>query len=85
MEVAPPWMMKQHKAAVNVFNWCPFHHGLLASGGGTADRTIKLWNLNSGALLNSLDTGLQVFFLLWSKHQRELCSSHGFSENQLIL
>lgn len=84
-EVAPRLLLKQHKAAVKALDWCPFHRGLLATGGGTADRTIKLWNSNSGAMLNSLDTGSQVCAILWSQHQRELCSSHGFSENQLIL
>lgn len=84
-EVAPRLLLKQHKAAVKALDWCPFHRGLLASGGGTADRTIKLWNSNNGAMLNSIDTGSQVCSVLWSKHQRELCSSHGFSENQLIL
>lgn len=84
-EVSPRLVLKHHKAAVKALDWCPFRRGVLASGGGTADRTIKIWNSNSGALLNSLDTGSQVCSLLWSKHQRELCSSHGFSENQLIL
>ncbi len=84
-DVSPRLMLKQHKAAVKALDWCPFRRGLLASGGGTADRTIKLWNSNSGAVVNSLDTGSQVCSLVWSKHQRELCSSHGFSENQLIL
>jgi cell division cycle 20, cofactor of APC complex len=83
--VAPRLVLKQHKAAVKALDWCPFNRGLLASGGGTADRTIKLWNSNSGAMLKSIDTGSQVCSVLWSKHQRELCSSHGFSENQLIL
>ena len=81
----PRAILTQHQAAVKALAWCPFHRGLLASGGGTADRTIKFWNSNSGAMLNSVDTGSQVCSLLWSKHQRELCSSHGFSENQLIL
>jgi cell division cycle protein 20 (cofactor of APC complex) len=27
----------------------------------------------------------QVCALLWSKHNKELVSSHGFSENQLVL
>ena len=84
-EMAPRLLLTQHKAAVKALDWCPFHRGLLASGGGTADRTIKFWNSNSGAMLNSIDTGSQVCSVLWSKHQRELCSSHGFSENQLIL
>ena len=33
---------------------------LLASGGGTLDRTIKFWNTGTGSLLNSVDTGSQV-------------------------
>jgi len=81
----PRLVLKQHKAAVKALDWCPFNRGLLASGGGTADRSIKLWNSNNGAMLKSIDTGSQVCSILWSKHQRELCSSHGFSENQLIL
>eukprot|EP00977_Amphora_coffeiformis_P005949 scaffold1267_cov171-Amphora_coffeaeformis.AAC.25 len=81
----PRLILKQHKAAVKALDWCPFHRGLLASGGGTADRTIKFWNSSSGAVLNSIDTGSQVCSIAWNKHQRELCSSHGYSENQLIL
>jgi cell division cycle protein 20 (cofactor of APC complex) len=84
-EHAPRLILQQHKAAVKALDWCPFHRGLLASGGGTADRSIKFWNSTSGALLNSIDTGSQVCSIVWSKHQRELCSSHGYSENQLIL
>ena len=58
----------------------PGSSNLLASGGGTADRTIKFWNASSGAVLQSVDTGSQVCSLLWSKHQKELVSSHGFSQ-----
>jgi len=83
--MAPRLVLTQHKAAVKALDWCPFHRGLLASGGGTADRSIKFWNSSSGAMINSVDTGSQVCSLLWSKHNRELCSSHGYSENQLIL
>jgi cell division cycle protein 20 (cofactor of APC complex) len=83
--VQPRLLLTQHKAAVKALAWCPFRRDLLASGGGTADRTIKFWNSNNGTILNSIDTGSQVCSLLWSRHQRELVSSHGFSENQLIL
>jgi len=85
--VQPRLLLTQHKAAVKALDWCPFNRGLLASGGGSADRTIKFWNTSSmtGTLTNSIDTGSQVCSIIWSKHQRELCSSHGFSENQLIL
>ena len=33
-----------HTAAVKALGWSPHQRGLLASGGGTADRTIKFWN-----------------------------------------
>ena len=33
---------------------------LLASGGGTADRTIRFWNTSSGTLRNTVDTKSQV-------------------------
>lgn len=81
----PRLLLTQHKAAVKALDWCPFNRGLLASGGGSADRTIKFWNTTSGSLMQSVDTGSQVCSLIWSKHQKEICSSHGFSENQLIL
>lgn len=33
-----------HKAAVKAVAWSPHTRGLLATGGGTADRCIKFWN-----------------------------------------
>ena len=37
-----------HSAAVKAIAWSPHQHGLLASGGGTADRTIKFRNTITG-------------------------------------
>lgn len=74
-----------HQAAVKALAWCPFQSNLLASGGGTADRCIKFWNTTTGAMLNSIDTHSQVCALQWNTHERELLSSHGYSQNQLCL
>ncbi|KAG0475290.1 hypothetical protein HPP92_014976 [Vanilla planifolia] len=74
-----------HNAAVKALAWCPFQSNLLASGGGGTDRCIKFWNTLTGACLNSIDTGSQVCGLLWNRNERELLSSHGFTENQLTL
>lgn len=82
---APRLKLLQHKAAVKALAWCPWERHLLASGGGTADRTIKFWNSANGKLLNSVNTGSQVCGLVWSKTDRELLSSHGFSQNELCL
>jgi len=75
----------QHQAAVKALAWCPFQHNLLASGGGTSDRSIKFWNTQTGAMLSSVDTHSQVCALQWNRHHRELLSSHGYSQNHICL
>ncbi|AED93702.2 cell division cycle 20.2, cofactor of APC complex-like protein [Arabidopsis thaliana] len=76
---------EEHTAAVRALAWCPFQASLLATGGGVGDGKIKFWNTHTGACLNSVETGSQVCSLLWSKSERELLSSHGFTQNQLTL
>ncbi|KAH1260706.1 Cell division cycle 20.1, cofactor of APC complex [Glycine max] len=65
---------KDHCAAVKALSWCPYDSSVLASGGGTEDRSIKLWNV----------CGLE-----WNRHHKELLSGHGFStsahHNQLCM
>ncbi len=46
---------------------------------------IRFWNTSTGACLNMIDTHSQVCSILWSKHSKELVSSHGFSQNQLVV
>jgi len=75
----------EHTAAVKAIAWSPHQHGLLASGGGTADRCIRFWNTLSNTCLNCIDTGSQVCNLMWSKNCNELVSTHGYSLNQIIL
>lgn len=50
----------EHTAAVRALAWCPFQSNVLASGGGTADRCIKLWNTQTGKCTSSTDSGSQV-------------------------
>ena len=75
----------EHVAAVKAIAWSPHQHGLLASGGGTADRCIRFWNTLTGQPLQSIDTGSQVCNLAWSKHANELVSTHGYSQNQILV
>jgi len=74
-----------HQAAVKAIAWSPHQHGLIASGGGTADRCIKFWNTSTGSVLQSVDTGSQVCNLAWSKNVNEIVSTHGYSQNQIIV
>jgi WD40 repeat protein len=69
----------QHQAAVKALAWCPLQSNLLATGGGSADGHIRLFNSCSGELLSEKSVGSQVCSLLWSKRDFELLSGHGFA------
>lgn len=75
----------EHTAAVKAIAWSPHVHGLLASGGGTTDRCIRFWNTTTNSHLSCMDTGSQVCNLVWSKNVNELVSTHGYSQNQIIV
>jgi WD40 repeat protein len=67
--------LQGHGAAVKALAWSPHARGRLATGGGTADRCIKLWNASTGVNLNSVDTGSQVCALAWSSAEDALVST----------
>ncbi|XP_030851557.1 fizzy-related protein homolog [Strongylocentrotus purpuratus] len=82
---SPVQQYTEHSAAVKAIAWSPHQHGLLASGGGTADRCIRFWNTLTSQPLNYVDTVSQVCNLAWSKHDNELVSTHGYSQNQILV
>ncbi|ADM11286.1 WD40 domain-containing protein [Encephalitozoon intestinalis ATCC 50506] len=80
-----------HKAAVKAISWSPLSPNLLVSGGGTADKTIKLWDMNlvnssrsSSCLIRSVDYGSQICNLRWLKSNKIL-STHGYSKDDIRL
>ncbi len=85
LDTRPLYKFSEHTAAVKAIAWNPHQRGILASGGGTADQHIKIWNTIHGTRLYDIDTESQVCNLAWSKNSNELVSTHGFSENQIII
>ncbi|KAJ2318489.1 substrate-specific activator of APC-dependent proteolysis, partial [Coemansia sp. RSA 2681] len=81
----PLFRLAEHHAAVKALAWCPTRPALLASGGGTEDRCIRLWNTHEGTALAAHDTRSQVCNLAWSRDGEELVSTHGFSENHVVV
>ena len=74
-----------HLAAVKALSWCPWSTILLASGGGTADGQLRIWNAQSGKCISQEDTGSQVSGIVWSERYREIATSHGHKKNQLSI
>lgn len=74
-----------HTAAVKALAWSPHQQNILASGGGTADKTIRFWNMKTMQNTSIQCTGNQVCNLVFSKNSNELISTHGFSLNHIYL
>ncbi|KAM0751361.1 WD40 repeat-like protein [Meredithblackwellia eburnea MCA 4105] len=85
MTSAPKMTKTNHTAAVKALAWCPWNSSLLATGGGSSDRTIHFWNTTTSARLNSLPTPSQVTSLIFNPHSREILSSHGIPDHQLSI
>jgi len=47
--------------------WSPHTHGLLATGGGTADRWIRIWDTLTNERIGNYETGSQVWSMIFSK------------------
>jgi len=84
-EVNPLFLFKEHTAAVKAVSWCPWQNNVLATGGGTADGKIKIWNIYNGNVLQTVDAKSQISSIIWSKDFKEIISSHGYSLNQLTV
>ncbi len=74
----------EHRAAVKALAWCPTRRDFLASGAGTADRRVQIWNTITGARVASCSTGAQVTGLTWAPDgTSELVASLGWSTTDL--
>merc|ERR1719469_977928 len=85
MQHAPLHTLTEHRAAVKALRWCPWQRNMLATGGGSADRQVCIWNASSGRLAKSADAESQVTDVLWGLQEKELVTAHGCSRNQLSL
>jgi len=83
--IKPLLVNNYHMAAVKAMAWCPWQRHVLATGGGTKDKTIKIINCDSNKIIKNVQTGSQVCALLWNKKEREIISSHGFNKNQITI
>jgi len=74
-----------HTSAIKAIDWSPHKFGFLLSGGGTQDRTIKLWSTQTMQLMESIDTASQVCNIAFSRNSNEFVSTHGYSDNLILV
>ncbi|KAJ3044260.1 hypothetical protein HDV00_002580 [Rhizophlyctis rosea] len=79
----PALTFDRHTAAVKAIAWHPTKHRVLASGGGTADKHIRFWDVSEGKSMGHHNTESQVCNIAWHKTTDQLVSSHGYSNNHV--
>jgi len=65
--------------------WCPWQPSLLATGGGTNDATINVWNSTTGARVHSLRTPSQITTIHWAVQKKEILTTHGYPTNSIMV
>ncbi|KAI9306844.1 WD40-repeat-containing domain protein [Cunninghamella echinulata] len=81
----PKFTKRTHFGAIKALAWCPWNNHVLATGGGREDKNIHFWNVSTTTRVHSVSTGSQVTSLHWSKHYKEIVSTHGYPNNQITL
>ena len=72
-----------HTSAIKALDWSTHKFGYLLSGGGTQDMSLKLWNINTMTLIDSIDTSSQICNIAFSKISHEFITTHGFKNNYI--
>ncbi|KAI6171868.1 WD-REPEATS-REGION domain-containing protein [Aphelenchoides besseyi] len=75
----PIYSFDDHVGCIKAVEYVPFLSGsnsrvnMVATGGGTSDNTVRLWNLSTGKEHISLDVGSRVSGLAFNNLYREMC------------
>lgn len=72
---------RSHISFVHSMSWSPRDSDLIATAGGQYDKSIKIWNVQTGQIQKEVNTGAQVCNLFWSKAFNELITTQGYPTN----
>lgn len=78
-------ILKGHESAVKAMDWCPWKTNVLATGGGSKDKSIRFWNVEDGVTVKKTEVSSQVCAIKYCNKYKEIISGHGFQENDLRL
>lgn len=78
-----PFMKENLQGSVKALGWSNKQYGILASGGGVNDNTLRMWNSNNKEIISSRDTGSQICSLVFSSLTNDVITSHGIPDNEV--
>ena len=74
-----------HSSAVKALDWCKWKSNILCTGGGSKDKTLRVWDAMGGKEIKKINTDSQICSLHYLTKYKELVTSHGFLQNDLKL
>lgn len=74
----------KHAACVKALSWSPKNRNQIVTGGGFLDCSLKIWDLNSGAVVARTNATTQVTGLHWSAKLESILSFHRDGSNVRI-
>lgn len=77
--------LEGHVAAVKALAWSPHKSSLLGTGGGSTDKSIRFWNTIEMECVKVCETGSQVCNMTFSCSTDEVVSTHGYSQNSIMV
>jgi cell division cycle 20-like protein 1 (cofactor of APC complex) len=77
-------IFREHAATTKGIAWSPLESNLIATGGGTADRRILLWDIGTLDIKQEVDSKSQVGGLQFTR-DGDLISLHGYSQNEVTI
>ena len=72
-----------HEGPVRAIDWSPIKKNQFASGGGSTDKMLKLWDLNKKKLKDQVFTGAQICDLKFGKLDKEIFVGLGEERNSV--
>ena len=78
-----PVFKGMHEAPVRAIGWSPNYRGVFASGGGTSDQMLKIWDFNNKKLKNQVFVGSQICDLTFSSLDNEILLGLGGEKNSI--
>jgi cell division cycle 20-like protein 1 (cofactor of APC complex) len=80
-----PILKKSHKAAIKALDWSKTKNHILASGAGTADKRLRVWNIKNNEILMEKETSTQICNLLIDKQSDNVITGHGYPDNEICI
>lgn len=75
--------IEEHKAAVKALSWSPICTSKFASGGGTADKSIKIWDIHLNERLSNITQNLTSLNLKSSIQSEDILIRNSYYEGQV--